>query len=573
MNKTFRLIGTALIAIMISMNFAACSSEDDNMEEPIIPSQPSIEDFNQTDMNFTEKADQQTFSFIVNDAWTVSIASTSGENTWCTASPTSGESGRQYVQITTTENDTYDDRSVTVTLKAGNESKSFVVTQKQKNAILLTSNKFEIEQKGGTFTVEVKANVNYTATIGETCKGWITERSNTRALSTTTKTYSVAANEDSEKREGTITFTDKDSGLKEVLTVTQEENRKIVTIDVPVAGELSNITERTDFKALKLTGRLNGEDVRTIRRMKHLEYLDISEVDIIGGEYYYVESKFSGGHILLEDNTIGELMFNNDATASLSPFENLKEVLLPNSVTRIDNHAFDRVYSLCKVSLPDKLETIGNSAFRECSSITNITIPNGVTTIESHAFYDCKGLYSITISNSVTTIGDAAFYSCEKLIDISLPSNLTKIERNTFSGCYSLRNIKIPEGVTIVDSYAFERCQNLENVSMPTSVIEIESHAFYACKSLTGITIPNGVKTIGESAFSFCPISNVTIPQSVTVIGSRAFEKLNEVRIFCTTPPSGYIECDKLYIPKGTYQKYFLTNWGAYATNIIEMEE
>lgn len=63
------------------------------------------------------------------------------------------------------------------------------------------------------------------------------------------------------------------------------------------------------------------------------------------------------------------------------------------------------------------------------------------------------------------------------------------------------------------------------------------------------------------------------IPQSVTKIGSGAFNKLSEVKIFCTTPPSGYIECDKLYIPKGTYQKYFLSKWGAYANNIIEMEE
>lgn len=204
--KTFRLIGTTFLAVIMCVYFASCSSDDKEGSTP--PSGSAIEDFNQTAMNFTEKAGEQTFSFTANSDWAVNVAATSGGNTWCTATPTQGEAGSQTVKITTTENDTYDDRSVTVTLAAGNDSKSFVVTQKQKNAILLTSDKYEIDQKGGTFTVEVKANVNYTATIGETCKEWITEESNTRALSTTNQTYSVTANESGEKREGTITFTD-----------------------------------------------------------------------------------------------------------------------------------------------------------------------------------------------------------------------------------------------------------------------------------------------------------------------------------------------------------------------------
>lgn len=747
--KTFRLIGMALLAIVMCANFASCSS--DNEKEPAPPKSP-IEDFNQTDMNFTEKAGEQTFSFTANADWIVSVASTSGGSTWCTVTPTQGNAGNQTVKITTTENDTYDDRSVTITLKSGNESKSFVVTQKQKNAILLTSNKFEIEQKGGTFTVEVKANVNYTATIGETCKEWITEGNDTRALSATTKTYSVTANEDSEKREGTITFTDgtlsetvhiyqaggdiillskneynidaageditvelrsnceyevempnvdwihtvstramsshtlhytidanttydsreakisyrnkkknivetltivqaqkdaiilgkkevavkaegetievklsanveyevempnvdwitatttrgltehtlyynvaknegddsrsakitfknKEKGIEDILLVSQKGKMPdIITINVPNAGDLPNITERTDFKALKLTGRLNGKDVKTIRRMRHLEYLDISEVNIIGGEYYSVENSYTiyGNSVLLEDNTIGLLMFNNDRDISSSVFENLKEVLLPNSVTRIDGYAFDRVHSLCKVELPDKLETIGEFAFYKCSNITNITIPNGVTTIEEDAFGNCNSLYSITIPNSVTTIGSSTFKDCEELMNISLPSNLTKIKSSTFSGCSSLKNIKIPEGVTAVGRYAFWGCKSLGNVSMPTSVAEIGDGAFRDCESLTDITIPNGVEIIGEDAFWGCSILNVTIPPSVTEIGSGAFNKLSEVRIFCTTPPTGYIKCDKLYIPKGTYQKYFLTNWGANAAEIIEMEE
>ncbi|MEY8686051.1 leucine-rich repeat protein [Bacteroides sp. AN502(2024)] len=188
--------------------FTACSDGGKDEPNPTPePSKPAIEDFKQGNLDFTEQADSKTFTFTANADWTISSAPTGGE-AWCILSPASGKAGKQTVVVNVTENEGHDDRSVTVTLKAGNESKQFVVTQKQKNALLLTSDKFEVEQKGGTIQVEVKANVNYTATIGETSKEWIKEGSGTRALSTTTKVYTIAANEESEKREGTITFTD-----------------------------------------------------------------------------------------------------------------------------------------------------------------------------------------------------------------------------------------------------------------------------------------------------------------------------------------------------------------------------
>lgn len=203
MGKSFRLFGMALMGIFLC---TSCSNENDK-NEPSVPKDP-IEDFEQGDMNFTEKAGEQSFTFTANVDWNLSVASTSNGASWCTVSPNKGSAGTQTIKVNVSENDTYDNRSVTITLKAGTESKYFVVTQKQKDAILLTSDKFEVNQQGGTIHIEVKANVEYTAEIGETCKDWIKEAPNTRGLNTTTKVYTIAANEDSEKREGSIVFSD-----------------------------------------------------------------------------------------------------------------------------------------------------------------------------------------------------------------------------------------------------------------------------------------------------------------------------------------------------------------------------
>lgn len=206
MKKNEKSIILLSLVFTVSLVFIGCSKDDDSNSET---SGNVIKNFNQENMNFTEKAGEQTFSFTTNTAWAINVAPTqNGETPWCTVAPTSGNAGSHTIKVTTTPNETYDDRSVTVTLKAGTEVRSFVVSQKQKDALLLTNDKFEVDQKGGTVTVEVKANVSYTATIGEECKDWIKESGNTRALSTTAKSYDIAMNEEDGKREGSIIFSD-----------------------------------------------------------------------------------------------------------------------------------------------------------------------------------------------------------------------------------------------------------------------------------------------------------------------------------------------------------------------------
>ena len=65
--------------------------------------------------------------------------------------------------------------------------------------------------------VNVQANIPYTTEISV---DWITAVT-TRSLTEETLTFQVAANEDTESREGTITFTSKDGSLVCTVTVKQ----------------------------------------------------------------------------------------------------------------------------------------------------------------------------------------------------------------------------------------------------------------------------------------------------------------------------------------------------------------
>jgi hypothetical protein len=220
--KKLKSISFSILAILISIGFAACGGDSDADDTPKV----LIENFSQGDLTFTEQSGEQSFSFTANSSWTITVSSNGGDTSWCTVYPSSGEKGTQTVRVSTTANTSYDDRNATITLTSGTQTKSFVVTQKQKNALLLTSDKFEIDKAGGTITVEVKSNVSYTATIGEECKDWIKEGSGTRGLTTTTKIYTISPSEETDKREGTITFTD--GTLSETVHVYQTGGYSVV---------------------------------------------------------------------------------------------------------------------------------------------------------------------------------------------------------------------------------------------------------------------------------------------------------------------------------------------------------
>ena len=125
---------------------------------------------------------------------------------WCSLSTSSGKRGTATITVSVTENKEYDDRSASINFVCGDVKRTIVVTQKKKDALLLTSTRQDVVKEGGRFTVEVKANVSFTYEIAESAKSWI-KSVGTKGLTTSTMTFDVAANDSFNKREGEITFT------------------------------------------------------------------------------------------------------------------------------------------------------------------------------------------------------------------------------------------------------------------------------------------------------------------------------------------------------------------------------
>lgn len=156
----------------------------------------------------------------------------------------------------------------------------------------------------------------------------------------------------------------------------------------------------------------------------------------------------------------------------------LTSVTIPNSVTNIGNGAFYNCNKLSSVHIFD-IEAWCNISFGDSDAnplyfahhlylgekeIKDLVIPNSVTTIKYQAFFGCSGLNSITIPNSVTSIEEAAFAGCSGLTSVNIPNGVTSIGSSAFGGCSSLTSIIIPNSIETIRYHAFSACSSLTDV-------------------------------------------------------------------------------------------------------------
>lgn len=189
-----------LITLLVCARFYSCSDNDDKGEQ----TQTATLICTPTTLDFTPESGSLTFTLETNTDWTLQVAPTTGGTVWCTVSTESGRAGTHTITVNVTENTGEDDRSVSITAKAGTLQKTVVVTQKQKDALTLTSDKLEIGAEGGEVSLTVKANITYEIIVDEACKDWISEKAQTRALQSRTHTFTVAPSEEYEQRTGTV---------------------------------------------------------------------------------------------------------------------------------------------------------------------------------------------------------------------------------------------------------------------------------------------------------------------------------------------------------------------------------
>ncbi|MDE6410500.1 MAG: leucine-rich repeat protein, partial [Muribaculaceae bacterium] len=306
-------------------------------------------------------------------------------------------------------------------------------------------------------------------------------------------------------------------------------------------------------------------------------------VKIISSNAFYGCDNLTSFTIGKSVTTIGSNAFNGCRL--------MTEITIPESVTSIGSSAFygctglkkasfASVESLCKINFENSSSNpldYAHNLYINGEEIRDLIIPNSVTSIGSYAFSECNGLTSLKIADSVISIGSSAFSGCSGLTSLAIPSSVTEIGNYSFNGCLSLKEITIQDGEEVLtlgysaggkglfydcpfetlylgrnlsyetgSSYGyspFYKKETLKILTISDSTTSLERNLFLGCNGLTSVTIGNSVTSIGSSAFKDCSgLNSVRLGAAVTSIGENAFEgcELDDIYTFSKVPPTIY---------------------------------
>lgn len=132
------------------------------------------------------------------------------------------------LSFTVSANETYDARCARIAVKDRNsELVEYVnVTQKQHDALSMTPSRINLTREGGTFEIEMKANVDVSLEISESSRSWITQVPATKGLVSSVLTFFVTRNDEPLQRHGEIIL--KSGDLTEKIVVYQAGERVLL---------------------------------------------------------------------------------------------------------------------------------------------------------------------------------------------------------------------------------------------------------------------------------------------------------------------------------------------------------
>ena len=230
--------------------------------------------------------------------------------------------------------------------------------------------------------------------------------------------------------------------------------------------------------------------------------------------------------------------------------QDIKEIIIPSSVEKIELGAFLHGEKINKITLIDnqnfivknKLLFDKNKAtvyLAERDITGNVELPNTVKIINDHTFNNCAKLTSIRMSDNVKYIGAFAFIGCTKLTSIQLPKvNSLELKESAFENCWSLKKITIPKNVVGFGPCLFFDCHKLEKVEIETEKLElIPFKCFMLCERLLRLDFNNGIKTIEDKAFLGCSnITEMTLPNTVAhLAGDHIFDRDDNLIVFTSS--------------------------------------
>lgn len=189
-------------------------------------------------------------------------------------------------------------------------------------------------------------------------------------------------------------------------------------------------------------------------------------------------------------------------------FTALTSVVVPATVTTIDQYAFYNCESLTSVTLNEGLTTLGIGAFQNCAIGGTLTIPSTLTSFGANAFAanmqnQISLVYNVPDLQISTMSVSTGLFATANVTSVQFGANVVAIPAMMFTGNTTLTAIVLPNTITKIGERAFMGCTNLESINIPDGVTEIPYATFKNCAKLTGtLTIGENITALGNNAFA-----------------------------------------------------------------------
>lgn len=218
-----------------------------------------------------------------------------------------------------------------------------------------------------------------------------------------------------------------------IIDIKPEAATEMLSADVTLtdAGTLSSkidLGKKFDYTSLKISGPVNGDDIRLIREMAgrdangnltngRLRDLDIKEASIVsGGRAYLIENSTE---YISADNALTDKMFYG--------------------------------CSLISIALPDGIRTIGDGVLAMCNGLEDIKI----RTDETQNFVLRDGVvYNSTEDEVISVLPNV-------MGNVWFEKGITRLHDYALAGCNHVKSVKLPSLLQYIGKEAFNDCINL----------------------------------------------------------------------------------------------------------------
>ncbi len=328
-------------------------------------------------------------------------------------------------------------------------------------------------------------------------------------------------------------LSNKHTGIYEVTLTEPGTLAEALGIAITGSDPLTIRGNYSKYDSLKIVGPINGTDVGVIRFMggrdvnncediypRNLKYLDLYDAHIkAGGEIYNQDGVNDS---IYEDNCIDTYMFWE--------LDALETLILPKSVTKIKDYAFNNCDNLKRVVIGDNTKSIGEEVTHDSPKLQEvIMLCNEVPATDGDAWAEEKTIKVFYVPNAIREhlSGSRAYYTRgdsisspfaddavmhamagKRIYTIADIAGLTDFENvvNGNTAITKFNELMFAVGVTRLGDNSLSGCSKLEEVALPCNVDTITAGAFRGCTSLNRINVTcDTIPVLAPDAFEDLP--------------------------------------------------------------------